>query len=64
VELREPVVSEEGRLSPSGSLLMVRLSSTRHRGGAVCSSDEAVVMIVERRDSIRQSTLIINWLDQ
>lgn len=39
-------------------------TEAEHRGGAVCSSDEGIVMIVERRDSIRQSTLIINWLDQ
>ena len=63
MELREPVVL--GRKDePSGSFLRATLSSTRHRGGAVCSSDEGIVMIVERRDSIRESTLIINWLDQ
>ena len=57
-ELREPVA------------LMLREKSSgthedestdaRHRGGRVRSSDEAAVMAVERRGSVRQSTLIIN----
>lgn len=63
MELREPVVSEKGRLRIVGHSLSNAFLA-EHRGGAVCSSDEGIVMIVERRDSIRQSMLVINWLDQ
>ena len=59
-ELREPVVVMKREMHKQRSCKADSIEAL-HRGGQIRSSEEAVVIAVERRDLVIQLSFIANW---